>query len=218
MISQQGQMELFRLISASLNQDVDCYAFGGNAMMFYGYKGETKDVDLLFEDELNRQEFIRVIKLIGYQESSPFKIYIEEKLRDKHRPLMFKREDDQGRFDLFVKKIFKTLLSPKMKDDVYAQHEFKAKHKLTVKVLRKEQLVILKSVTDRQNDFDDIKTIIKQDLHFDWQYLIDEVTWQYQHGDTWILLDIEKMLKELKRYVFVPEKFVKQLYHLQKKK
>jgi hypothetical protein len=214
MISQQGQMEFFRLISENLKKNVTCYAFGGNAMMFYGYKSETKDVDLLFIDEENREEFIRVIQLLGYKESSPFKIYIEEKLREKHRPLMFKREDDNGRFDLFVKKIFKTLLSPKMKENAYAEHEFNGEYKLIVKVLRKEQLVILKSVTDRQNDFDDIKTILKQDKYFDWQYLIDEVLWQHQHGDTWILLDMEEMFKELKKYIHVPEKFVKQLHEI----
>ena len=159
-----------------------------------------------------------MIKLLGYEESSPFKIYIEEKLREKHRPLMFKRQDDNGRFDLFVKKIFRTLLSPRMQEDVYAEHEFNEKNKLKVKVLRKEQLVILKSVTDRQNDFDDIKTIIKQDKHFDWQYLIDEVFWQHRHGDTWVLLDVEEMLKELKKYVLVPEKFVRQLYGMNRDK
>jgi hypothetical protein len=213
-ISHEDQLQLFTLISKKMNKDITCYAFGGNAMMFYGYKGETKDIDLLFEKEDERKEFIRAIKLLGYKEHSPMKIYIEEKLRDKHRPLMFKRGD--GRFDLFVKKIFKTLLSPRMKEDTFALHEFKGTHTITVNVLRKEHLVMLKTVTERQNDFDDIKTIVTKEKNFDWQYLMDEVIWQYQHGDTWIVLDTEKMLKELQQYVFIGEKYMKQLYDVKK--
>ena len=178
-------------------------------MMFYGYKGETKDIDILLENKKDRGEFIKVIKSLGFEESSAFKIYIDEKLRDESRPLMFKRED--YRFDLFVNKIFKTLMSPRIKEDVFAIHEYKSKHNLTVHVLRKEHLVMLKAVTERQNDLDDIQTILTKESSFDWQYLIDEVIWQYQHGDGWVLIDMIKTIKELKRYVFIEEKYLKQL-------
>lgn len=212
MITHPDQMALFQLLSNEISKDVVCYAFGGNAMMFYGYKEETKDVDLVFETAEDRQEFIHALKKLGYREWSPFTIYISEKLRDKHRPLVFKRED--GRFDLFVKSIFKTILSQKMKEEVFAVHEFLGNHKLLVKVLRKEYIILLKSVTDRERDFDDIKLITMRDTAFNWQYLIDEVKWQFAHGDTWVLLDVEKMLKELKKYVFIEEKYFKQLYVL----
>jgi len=210
MISHKGQLDLFSLIAKEIKQDIVVYVFGGNAMMFYGYKDETKDIDILFEHLEEREEFIRVIKLIGFQETSPIKIYLPEKLRDPHRPLMYLKEDI--RFNLFVKKIFKTLISPKMKEDLFAVHEFKGNNTLTLRVLRKEHLVILKTVTERDRDFEDIVTIFRKDKNFDWQYLVDEVIWQYQHGDSWVLLDTEEMLKELKKYIFVNEIYLKQLY------
>ncbi|MFH1440076.1 MAG: hypothetical protein ABIG89_05900 [Candidatus Woesearchaeota archaeon] len=212
MISHKEQMELFNLVSKHLKSDVTAYAFGGNAMMFYGYKDDTKDIDILFESTKERKEFIHVIELLGFKETSPMKIYIDEKLRNPSRPLMYIKDDI--RFDIFVKKIFKTLLSPKMKDNLFSVHEFKGRHSLRLKILRKEHLVILKTVTERDKDFEDIITITKTDKDFDWQYLIDEVIWQYQNGDSWILLDTEKMLIELKKYIHVPEKFIKQLYNL----
>ncbi len=215
MITRTDQHELFKLISRQLRRDLVCYAFGGNAMMYYGYKDETKDVDILFETEEEREEFIRVLTQLGYSETSPITIYIPEKLRDSHRPLMFKRED--GRFDLFVSKIFRTLLSPRMKEDLFAVHQHKNKCNLTVKVLRKEHIVLLKAVTDRENDFRDIQTIIKQDKDFDWNYFTDEVLWQAQQGDSWVLLDVEKMMKELQKYVFIEEKWFKRLYGGRKK-
>ncbi|MFA4886655.1 MAG: hypothetical protein WC595_00420 [Candidatus Nanoarchaeia archaeon] len=210
MITYHDQIELFTLMSKQLKRDVVCYAFGGNAMMFYGYKDETKDVDLLFEDEKGRQDFIEALKEAGYKETSLFKIYTEDKVKEKNAPLMFKR--GEGRFDLFVKKIFRTVLSPKMKEDLEAVHDFKDKFNLKVNVLKKEHLVFLKAVTSRQNDFDDIKTIVKKEKHFDWQYFVDEVVWQYQNGNDWAVLDAEKMMKELKEYVFIEEKYSKQLY------
>lgn len=210
MLTQKDQLELFKLIGQNLKTKLSCYAFGGTAMMFYGYKDETKDVDLLFETLEERFEFIRVLKFLGYKETSPITIYIPEKLKDKHAPVMFKR--DESRFDLFVKKIFQTNLSPKMKEDLFAIHEFKEKHILSVKVLRTEQLVILKAVTDRDKDFEDILNIIKKDQHFDWNYLIDEVLWQTAHGDGWILLDMEETMQQLKKYIFIEEKWFNKLY------
>ena len=216
MITQQDQLALFTLLGKEFKQNITCYAFGGTAMMFYGYKDETKDIDLLFENEEERKEFIRVLTLFGYTERSAIKIYIPEKLRDPHRPLMYQKDDI--RFDLFSKKIFKTLLSIQMQEDLFAVHEFKGKYTLQLKVLRKEHLVLLKAVTDRATDFDDIKKIISLEKNFDWQYFLDEVAWQFNHGNTWALLDVEKMMQELKKYTFIQEKYFKQLYGLDKKK
>ncbi|HIG96170.1 TPA: hypothetical protein HA249_04785 [Candidatus Woesearchaeota archaeon] len=210
MITLPDQEQLFKIISRNLSSDVTTYAFGGTAMMFYGYKGETKDIDLFFEDESQRKPLIQAIESMGYAEFSPLRIYIPEKLRDPHRPKMFKRDDE--RFDLFVKKIFKTVMSQRMKDDVYAVHEFKENKRLTVKVLRTEIIVMLKAVTERDKDFEDILTIIKKDKNFNWDYFLDEVVWQSQNGDSWVALDTEKMMKELQEYVFIPEKHFKRVH------
>lgn len=210
MITANDQLDLFRLISNQISKDIICYAFGGTAMMFYGYKDETKDVDLLFEEEEDRKEFVKAIEKLGFERSDPIRVYIPEKLRDKNRPLMFKR--DEIRFDLFVNKIFKTQISPTMHEDLYAVHEFKGNKNLTIKVLRKEHIVFLKTITERDKDLEDILTILKKEKNFDWQYMINEAIWQHEHGDSWALLDTEKTLKELKKYFFIEEKYFKQIY------
>lgn len=128
---------------------------------------------------------------------------------------MYKRDDI--RFDMFVKKIFLTLISPSMKEDLYAVHDLKLKYNLKIKVLRKEHLVMLKGITEQQNDFDDILEILNKDKRFDWGYFLDEVIWQYQHGDSWVILDTEKMMKELKQYVFIEKKYFDKLYSVKGK-
>ncbi len=215
MINHNDQMDLFKLIGKQIKRDIECYVFGGTAMMFYGYKEETKDIDILFKTEEERDEFLNVIKNLGFVENNPIKIYVPEKLKDKHKPLMFVRED--YRIDIFVKKIFKTIISPKMEEDIFAVHEFKDKFTFEVNVLRTEHIVMLKGVTERDKDFADILTIVKKDTNFDWQYLIDEVIWQYNNGDGWILFDTEKTLRELKEYIYLENRYLKQLEDVVKK-
>jgi len=210
MINYSDQMNLFELVANKLNVSIECWAFGGTAMMFYGYKDDTKDIDLLFEKETQRKAFITAIEKLGFAKTSPINIYIPEKLRDKGKPLMFQRGD--FRFDLFSQEIFQTKLSQKMKEDKFAVHEFKGKCTLKVNVLRKEHIVQLKAITERDRDFEDILSIIKKDKRFDWQYLIDDVIWQSKHGDSWAALDVEKMMKELKKYVIIEQKYFDQLY------
>ena len=212
MITHADQLELFRLVGMHLSRDITCYAFGGTAMMFYGYTDETKDVDLLFETTEDRDLFIAALTRLGYTETSPIRIYELRKARAKTAPLMYKRGDT--RFDLFAEKIFQTLLSPRMRDDVAATHDFKEQHLLHVNVLQPEQIVILKSVTDRQNDFDDILTILERTKTFDWQYVMDEVGWQYAHGDGWVVFDMEETLQQLKKHLLIEEKYLTQLYAL----
>ncbi|MBI2672523.1 hypothetical protein HYX16_06335 [Candidatus Woesearchaeota archaeon] len=214
MITYEDQMNIFGIISKKINQDIQCYAFGGTAMMFYGYKEETKDIDLLFEKDEERKDFTNVIEDMGFSKYNPFNLYVPEKLKNKYKPLVY--DNGSIRFDLFLKKIFQTLLSDKMKDDLFAVHEFREKYNFKVNVLRKEHLVMLKAVTERKTDFDDILKIIQREKRFDWQYLIDEAIWQYRNGNEWILLDMEKMMLELKKYIFIEKKYLDQIYKLQK--
>ena len=156
------------------------------------------------------RQYMILVVLLGLMPHSE-----KEKLKNKYKPLVFKLGD--GRFDLFVKKIFRTAISPKMKEDVFAVHDFKNEHNLRVRVFRKEHIVLLKAVTERDRDFEDILTIIRKEKNFDWQYFIDEVLWQTERGDSWALFDAEKMLRELKKYVFVEEKYLKRLYQAREK-
>ena len=210
MINYTEQETLFTLIANKLKQNVSCYAFGGTAMMYYGYKDETKDIDVVFESADEHAAFIEAIKSIGFKETSPIQIYVPEKLQDKTKPIMFSFED--YRIDVFLKYIFRTALNQKIKNDMYAVHEYKGKKTLTLKVMKKEHIVQLKAITERDKDFEDILTILEKEKQFDWQYLIDEAIWQHNNGDSWMLLDIEKTLTELKKYILIPEKYFKQLY------
>jgi len=99
MINTKDQEELFELIGRHIKRDIECYAMGGTAMLFYGYKNSTKDIDLIFLSKPELDEFVRAIKTLGYKQMSVKGIYPEKRPKTSSRPLMFTRGDE--RFDLF---------------------------------------------------------------------------------------------------------------------
>lgn len=211
MIDLESQIDLFRLISSYLKKDLVCYAFGGTAMMFYGYKAATKDIDLIFESEKDREIFIDAIIQLGYKQKSLINIYKDKQIKSKNKPLMFSRGEE--RFDLFVKNIFQTELDKDMTGRFYARHDFMMDDKvLIIKVLSKEDIILLKSVTDRENDFEDIKTIAERESNINWDLIIDEAVKQHNKGNKMILLDLEGTLQRLKKYVFIPKKYFNRIY------
>ncbi|MFC1800708.1 hypothetical protein ACFLYT_01495 [Nanoarchaeota archaeon] len=191
MIGYEDQLELFRLISARIKKNVSCYAFGGTAMMFYGYKTATKDIDLIFDSKEEKNEFVRAIEDLGYKKTSPVGVYIKEKLKDA--PVMYTRGDE--RFDVFLNRVFRTPLTEDMKNNIFAKHDFIEKENtFAVNVLNKESIILLKSVTDREKDFDDIKMITEKESNLDWNKIADMAIELHKKGDSWVVLDLEKVI------------------------
>ena len=54
MISIEKQQKLLLDISRKLKSPITVYAIGGTAMMFLGFKDATLDIDIVFENEGDR--------------------------------------------------------------------------------------------------------------------------------------------------------------------
>ncbi|MBR9690770.1 hypothetical protein GOV08_03740 [Candidatus Woesearchaeota archaeon] len=208
MIDIQSQNDLFKLIGAKLKNPIIAYVFGGTAMMYYGYKNATKDIDMVFESDEQRKAFVEVILSLNYERKSVIGVYIDEKTQSPNKPLMFSRGDE--RFDLFSERIFQTILTENMKKRFYARHDFG--ENLIIYVMSKEDIILLKSVTEREKDFDDILTIIEKERKIDWDYIVDNAINQKKLGDSWILLDLEKTLQRLREYTLIKKKYFDRLY------
>ncbi|MDP2750279.1 MAG: hypothetical protein Q8O89_05605 [Nanoarchaeota archaeon] len=213
MINIEDQEQLLKLISRRIKKNISCYAFGGTAMMFYGYKNSTKDIDLVFGNEDDLSVFCEAIQELGYKKKSLLGIYKKEKIDDKNAPLMFTRGEE--RFDLFLKKIFRTELSEKMKERLFGRHEFIEKdNSLIINILSKEDIILLKSITERENDYNDVLTICEKD-EISWDIIVDEAIRQSKNGDEWILIDLEETMNKLKEKFFIKEKYFKKIYDAQ---
>lgn len=211
MINTTEQEELFTLISKYLEKDVTCYAIGGTAMMFYRYKNTTKDIDLVFSTQEERSYFVAAIMQLGYREGSLKNIYDEKRRSKKNVPLMYTRGEE--RFDLFVRDVFGFLLPPHL--ETTQQHDF-PQH-LTINILPIEYLVLLKAITRREKDHEDIETILSFEKNLDWNNII-MLAIEQQRKNKWILIDLEETLTKLKAVTFIPGKFFNMIYAAQEKK
>ena len=209
MINTKDQEDLFKLISDYLDKDIECFAIGGTAMMLYGYKTTTKDIDLVFKTEEERTTFIKAIKKLGYKQISIKGVYPENKERLKSKPLMYTRGDE--RFDLFLKDVFGFKLTEETTKDFHSREDFIGKKEFILKVLSKEMIILLKALTSREADFEDISAIVEQDKNINWDFIIDQAVKQ-KKNKAWILIDLEETMKKLKRITFIPSKHFDKIY------
>lgn len=168
MIDLDRQNELFKLLGEKLKKKIECYVIGGSAMMYYGMKGITKDIDLVFENEDDREMIINLLKNLGYSERETRILYFKK----KNTPILLQREDI--RFDLFWEKIISTIFSKGMKDRIESVYEYS---NFIVKVTSPEDLIITKCATERAGDRVDAAEIIKK-TNINWDIIIKESVYQ----------------------------------------
>lgn len=209
MINTKDQEELFKLVADYLEKDIECVAIGGTAMMFSGYKNATKDIDLVFKTENNLNSFVKAINKLGYKEIALAGIYNEKRRKHKEKPRMFTRGDE--RFDLFIKSVF----GYKLGWDTFVQRrDFLGKKELTMYVLPKEDLILLKAITGRSADKEDILTIMETEKDVDWERIVSNAIKQ-KNNNKWILVDLEETMQELKKKFFIKKEHFDRIYKAQ---
>ncbi|MFH0876240.1 MAG: DUF6036 family nucleotidyltransferase [archaeon] len=214
MINTKDQEDLFRLIADYLKTDVSCIAIGGTAMMFSGYKTATKDIDLVFRASKERQIFIMAIEELGYMEKSLSGVYDEKRKALSSKPKLFSRGEE--RFDLFAQDVFGFSIGF-LFNSILQRHDFIGKKELSIIVPSKESLMLLKSVTGRDTDYEDIETIVKTEKTIDWEKIINDAISQKKNMP-WILIDLEQTLKKLKKITFIKQNFFDMIYKAQEGK
>lgn len=170
MIGFEKQLSLFKLIGNELKEKVECFAIGGNAMMFYNAKTETKDVDLIF---LKKEELIKVKRAlysIGFEDKNKLvKIFRHYELQGKkNRPVMMVSKDD--RFDLFLEEVITFKISDAIIKRVKEKHEF---NNLIIKIISPEDIILLKCATERAKDRNDAASLIEM-FNINWDIIIEE--------------------------------------------
>lgn len=212
MINTQDQEELFRLIAEYLEGDIECMAIGGTAMMFHGYKTTTKDIDLVFKSHKDRDMFVKAIEKLGYAQKSLKIAYDERRLKNKDKPLLYSRGEE--RFDLFVKNVFGFEIDF---GAIIQRHDYIEKRELIILTAPKELLILLKAVTNRERDYEDIETIAKTEKNIEWDAIIDEAI-RKRKQVPWILIDLEEKLQKLRKITFIKKQYFEKIYKAEGKK
>ena len=210
MISLKEQEGLFDLIGENLKKRVEAILIGGSAMMYHGTKEATKDIDIVFSKDKDREDIIRILEQLGFRERDSRILYANR----KDLPILMQRGDD--RIDLFCGKIIYFRLSETMTeraDGVYEHGNF------IVKTLSPEDIILLKCVTERAGDRKDAMDIIeKHDIN--WKTIMEESERQTELGEDVFPVYLYDFLLELKEDLKaeVPDNVLKEIRKIGEKR
>lgn len=207
MIDIKEQQNMFLRIAEKLPKKLEIYAIGGTAMMFLGLKDKTIDVDLVFSSVEDRKIFKETVKLLDFKDTSAEIVYGKR----ENAPEMVKL--GEVRLDLFLFKIISSYFSVGMQKRALQIHEFM--DKLIIKVANPNDILVMKSVTSRDKDDEDIVSIIK-DNRVDWNNIIEEAKTQVSMGNEVAILSLGEKLERLsnKKLISVPKEVLDKLWNL----
>ncbi len=188
MIDLKKQEEIFVAIGERLRKKLECYLIGGSAMMYYGVKANTKDIDLVFLDLEDRKLLVEILEELGYSERSTRLLYA----RKRDVPLLF--EFGESRIDLFTRKIICFMFTDDIINRIKKVYEY---GNLIVKIVSLEDIILLKSATERAGDRADAKAIL-ENVDIKWDIVIEESLKQTNIGETVFPVCLYDFLLELK--------------------
>jgi hypothetical protein len=206
MIDIQQQEAMLIAIGKIISKKISVYAIGGTAMMLRGIKNSTLDIDIVFDKKSDRDEFMDALRKLGAKDSDIILVYGLK----NNTPLML--EFDNYRFDMFMNKIITSTFSEAMKERAKQIHEF---GNLIVKVADPNDILIMKSVTSREKDSEDIIAIINKS-HIDWNIIIEEAKEQVSLGNETAILGLGEKLEKLtnRKLITVPKEISNKLWKL----
>ena len=207
MITIDKQQKLLLNVARRLTKKITVYAIGGTAMMFLGFKEATLDIDLVFENEKDRETFKEAVKSLGYGGMDALKVYGAK----KNIPEMFKLNDE--RFDLFVIEVVDFIFSENMQKRAEQIHQFETN--LILKIANPHDIILMKCATDRVKDKDDARKIINS-TKINWDIVIDEAKKQIELGKDRAAFDLACFLEDLKKMmgVNIPPETMEKLFGL----
>jgi hypothetical protein len=147
------------------------FIIGGLALISYGLKEATKDVDVVVLGPRDLDILIKSLATIGYhslEDSFVSKSYENMEISK----IMENR--DGFRWDIFHRSICKKLSFSKNMASRAA--EFYSRKKLVLSIASKEDIFLFKGITEREADLDDMRLLAESGL--DWQVVENECAHQ----------------------------------------
>jgi len=206
MISTKDQQSLLISVSSKLTKKITAFAIGGTAMMFWGFKDTTLDIDLVFQNMGDRKEFIAAARTLDYNFMDPCKVYGTK----DNQPIILERVTE--RFDLFLDNVIHFKFSQDMIKRAEKTYEFG--NNLIVKIADPHDIILMKCSTDRVKDREDIKNIIEiMGSDLDWRIIVKEAKTQIELGNLKSVFFIPQTLTEVRnKGVNIPESIIKKIF------
>ena len=168
--------QLFGMIAEYVHDECTLFMIGGGALMTRGLKNFTKDVDLVTKDDASYMMVDHALEEAGFKPTIPGDEYSRLELSNIY-------VKDEFRVDLFSTRVcHKLSLSDEMvrRSDLYGQFG-----KIRLMVCSLEDILLFKSITEREGDYEDCKNICRSGI--DWDAVLEEsVSQSKEEHEVWI--------------------------------
>jgi hypothetical protein len=159
-IGREEVLSLLRRAGEACPRRIEVYLIGGGAMALRGEKDATKDIDLVLESQDDADELKKVLERIGFR--------VDARRPDECRALVdatILSRPAGLRADIFVGKVCGMMaFSEGMKSRAVLVGEL---GKVTLFMCSREDIFLLKSVTERMRDLDDMMSLFRSGLSRD---------------------------------------------------
>lgn len=196
--------KLFEEIGQKLKKSVNAYLFGGENMRKKGIKPRTKDCDIIVTEESEGKELVRCLEQIGYKSIN--KIHFTE---DDNRidPFDILEHPSRSRIDLFKTRIARKLL---LSESMIKRATVEKFDNLILYSISNEDLFLLKAVTLREGDIQDLGLIVRAG-NFDWEIVWKELIKQEHDTKTNFSSSILESLDDLHEQTGINSPFYNKL-------
>jgi hypothetical protein len=147
-------------LNAALTRKTRIFVAGGAAMAFYRLKEATKDIDVVVERRTELHSLVSALRVVGYKRPTGSLGTTYKKMKAS----AILENTDGFRWDIFERVIAgKLSLSTGM---ISRSRILYDKTKLDVRSLSNEDIFLLKSVTGRELDLDDMRRIAESGINW----------------------------------------------------
>ncbi|MBS3134830.1 hypothetical protein J4406_00440 [Candidatus Woesearchaeota archaeon] len=209
MVNLENQQRLFEDIGKRLKKRTECFVIGGSAMLYYGAKAVTKDIDVVFDDKECFDNFLKILKEIEFKVKDPEALYFGK----ENKPALMERGSE--RVDIFYKEIITFKLSESMVGRIKMVYEY---NNLIANVVSPEDIILLKSATERAGDRADALELIKR-FNVNWSIITKEAINQTELDKPLFVVFLYEFLLELKEdfKADIPDEVLKSLLKMSEK-
>ncbi len=177
-------------IAEHLEDEVDIYLIGGGAMMFYGLKTATKDIDIVVLDSKSLSKFISAAKKAG--------IKLAENPGGEYQNIgasVIMVADSGIQLDLFNRVVCNAL---EVKETVVARaNHYRDFGKLHIYLMSPEDIVLFKGITEREADLEDIRTLIETGINWE---IVEVECLSQESSERWTNFLLDKLSDLYVRY------------------
>ena len=172
-------------IDLCLSEPTEIYLIGGGAMMYNALKEFTKDLDMITRTSNEYSRIRDALVEIGFKSIKPTSEYCRFNLSN------ILQRSDGYRVDLFHRTVCNKL---KLSENMVKRAILRFKGlNLSLYSCSPSDIIVFKSITDRDGDIDDCISLIKSG-NTEWDIVLEEIINQISAGeDIWITWMEEKM-------------------------